>query len=103
MNVWKKYSETEQKQFIAACKANVIWSMAVAPAAQGPVLEEFKAKGIKVLRFPDPVLQALRKASAEVLQEEAKSDPIFKEALDSLNAYAKTANAWMELQSLPTK
>jgi TRAP-type mannitol/chloroaromatic compound transport system substrate-binding protein len=49
------------------------------------------------------VLQALRKASAEVLQEEAKSDPIFKEALDSLNAYAKTANAWMELQSLPTK
>ncbi len=103
MNVWKKYSEIEQKQFVAACKANVVWSMAVAPAAQGPVLEEFKAKGVKVLRFPDPVLQALRAASSEVLQEEAKNDPIFKEALGSLTAYATKANAWMELQRLPAK
>ena len=77
--------------------------MAVAPAAQMPVLEEFKAKGVKVQRFPEPVLQALRTASSEVLQEEAKSDPIFKEALESLTAYAKTANEWLELQRLPTK
>jgi TRAP-type mannitol/chloroaromatic compound transport system substrate-binding protein len=101
MTVWKKYSTLEQKQFMAACKANVIWSMAVAPAAQGKVLNEFRAKGVEVLRFPAPVLTALRKASSEVLQEEAKSDPIFKEALDSLNGYMKITKQWTTLQALP--
>lgn len=101
MAVWKKYSEIEQKQILAACKANVIWSMAVAPAAQGKVLDEFRAQGVQVLRFPAPVLTALRKATADVLQEEAKNDPIFKEALDSLNGYMKITNQWMTLQALP--
>ncbi len=98
MNVWKKYSAIEQKQFLAAAKANVIWSMAVAPGAQGKVLDEFKAKGVKVQRFPEPVIDALRKASYEVLEEEAGKDPIFKEAYESLKAYTKTAGAWIELQ-----
>jgi TRAP-type mannitol/chloroaromatic compound transport system substrate-binding protein len=101
MNVWKKYSETEQKQFMAACRANVVWSMAVAPAAQGKVLDEFRAKGVKVLRFPEPVLVALRKETAEVLREEAAKDPIFKEALASLTSYIKVANDWLNLQALP--
>ena len=103
MAVWKKYSALEQKQFMVACKANVIWSMAVAPAAQGKVLNEFRAKGVEVLRFPAPVLTALRKASSDVLQEEATSDPIFKEALDSLNGYMKITNQWTTLQALPVE
>jgi TRAP-type mannitol/chloroaromatic compound transport system substrate-binding protein len=81
----------------------VVWSMAVVPAAQPPVINEFRAKGIEVRRFPAPVLAALRKASNEVLQEEAKNDPLFKEALDSLNAYTKLANQWLTLQALPTE
>lgn len=102
-DVWKKYSEQEQKQFWAACRANIVWSMASAPASQASVLDEFRAKGVKIQRFPEPVLAALRKASAEVLQEEAQNDPIFKEALDSLNAYMKIASDWVELQSLKAK
>ncbi len=102
-DVWKKYSELEQKQIWTACKANVIWSMSVAPGGQGKVLDEFRADGVEVLRFPEPVLAALRKASAEVLQEEAKNDPIFKEALDSLTSFMKVANQWQSLQSLAPK
>src|SRR3546814_8785401 len=96
-----KYSEIEQKQFWAACKANVVWSMAVAPAGQKAALDEFRAAGVTVQRFPEPVLAALQKASAEVLEEESKSDPIFKEALDSLTAYMAVANEWVALQKLP--
>lgn len=103
MDVWKKFSDVEQKQFMAACRANVVWSMAVAPGGQGKALDEIRAKGVNVRRFPEPVLAALRKASEEVLQEEAAKDPIFKEALDSLTSYMKTANAWLDLQSLSPK
>lgn len=98
MDVWNKYSEIEQKQFMTACRANVIWSMAVAPGAQGKVLDEFRAKGVEVKRFPDAVLDRLRTVSAEVVMEEAQKDPIFKEAYESLSAYIKTAGQWIDLQ-----
>ncbi len=103
MEVWKKYNATEQKQFMAACKANVVWSMAVAAKAQGAVLNEFRSKGVEVRRFPAPVLTALRKASDEVIAEEAKNDALFKEAHDSLSAYSKLANQWITLQTMPTE
>jgi TRAP-type mannitol/chloroaromatic compound transport system substrate-binding protein len=100
MDTWNEYSEQQQDQFWAACRANIIWSMASPLTSQKPVLDEFRAAGVEIQRFPEPVLAALREASAEVLQEEAANDPIFKEALDSLNAYMETANEWLELQSL---
>ena len=48
-----------------------------------------------------PVRAALRKASAEVMAEEAAKDPLFKEALQSLNAYVARVGRWSDLQALP--
>jgi len=78
----------------------VVWTLSTAPASQIPVLEEFKKKGVTVQRFPEPVLKALQAESAKVLAEEAKADPIFKEALDSLNNYMNNVNQWHNLQKL---
>lgn len=100
-DVWNEYTEQQQKQFMAACRANVVWSMATAPAPQGEVLAEFEEQGIEVRRFPDEVLVELRRVSQEVLEEEAQGDPIFKEAYDSLLAYMEKAGRWESLQQLP--
>ncbi|WP_022729091.1 TRAP transporter substrate-binding protein [Fodinicurvata sediminis] len=101
-DVWDQYTEEEQAQFWAACKANIVWSMGSAPEAQAEVLERFEAEhGVEVKRFPDEVLDALREASREVLEEEAENDPYFKEAYESLQAYMETAGRWQELQTLP--
>jgi TRAP-type mannitol/chloroaromatic compound transport system substrate-binding protein len=64
------------------------------------VIEEFGAQGVEIRRFPDPVLQALRQASTEVLEEAAAKDPIFKEAYDSMLAYQASSKGWNDLQAL---
>lgn len=100
-DVWNQYTEQQQDQFMAACRANVVWSMSVALDAQKAVLEEFREAGVEVRRFPNEVLAELRSLSQEVLEEEAATDEIFKEAYESLLAYQETANEWLELQELP--
>ena len=101
-DVYNKLSDLEKKQLEVACKANVVYTMSVAPAAQIPVLEKFKAAGTDVRRFPPQVLQALKAESAKVLAAEAKNDPLFKEAYESLLNYMNSVNQWHNLQSLST-
>ena len=101
-NVYNKLSDLEKEQLEVACKANVVYTMSVAPAAQMPVLEKFKAGGVEVRRFPPQVLQVLKAESAKVLAAEAKNDPLFKEAYESLVKYMDSVNQWHNLQSLST-
>jgi TRAP-type mannitol/chloroaromatic compound transport system substrate-binding protein len=75
--------------------------MGSAPGAQAEVLAEFREQGVEVKRFPEPVLDELRRVSKEVLEEEAEQDPIFKEAYESLSAYMASAGEWVQIQSLP--
>jgi len=49
---------------------------------------------VKIRSFPQPVMNELKKANAELLAEFAKKDPKTKEILDSINAYQKDARAW---------
>jgi TRAP-type mannitol/chloroaromatic compound transport system substrate-binding protein len=101
-STWDEFSEEQQAQVWAACKANIVWSIASAPGAQADVLAELKEKGVDIRRFPDEVLEVLRDTSRQVLEEEAKTDPIFKEAYESLTAYMEKATSWHDLQRLPT-
>ena len=100
-DVWNQYTEQQQQQFLAACKANIVWSMASPLASQADVLAEFEKQGVEVRRYPPEVLSELRRVSMEVLDEEAAKDPIFKEAYESLQAYMEKAGRWQNLQQLP--
>lgn len=101
-DVYNKLSDVQKKQLEVACMANVMHTMAIAPAAQIPVLEEFEKQGIEIKRFPPAVMQALQAESMRVLQAEADNDPIFKEALESLLSYMENVNQWHDIQSLST-
>jgi TRAP-type mannitol/chloroaromatic compound transport system substrate-binding protein len=52
---------------------------------------------IKVVTFPEPVFQAMKKATDEVLGEYAAKDPLFKEVLDSQMAFMKKAREWTKI------
>ncbi len=101
MDVWKGMTDTQRTYVEEACNAQIQWSMAVAMRPQGDQIAEFEARGTEVRRFPAPVLAELEKYSAEVLNEEAAKDPLFKEALDSIKAFMAKANRWQSLQELP--
>lgn len=101
-DVYNEFTDLEKKQLEVACQANIVYTMSVAPAAQIPAIDEFKAKGIEVKRFPPEVLEALKVESAKVLAAEAENDPIFKEAYESLVNYMESVNQWHSIQSLST-
>lgn len=52
---------------------------------------------IKVKTFPKEVLKAMKKASDELMNEYAASDPVFKEVMESQQAYALKARAWTDI------
>ena len=52
---------------------------------------------IEVRSFPQDVMDALRKASDEILDEEAAKDPLFKEILDSQRAFLAKAREWTKI------
>lgn len=101
MNVWKSLTPRQQTAMTEACYANITYNTIDQVNAQVDAIEKIEASGVKVRRFPEPVLAALRKASHEVMQEEAAKDPLFKEAYESLSAYIKRYGRWSELQALP--
>ena len=52
---------------------------------------------IQVKTFPQPVLNAMKKANDELLTEEAAKDPLAKEIIDSQAAYMKTVRVWSNI------
>ena len=63
--------------------------------AWSTMLTEFP--NIKVKTFPKEVMDAMKKANAELLEEVKKESPIVKEVLESQEAYQKQARKWTEM------
>jgi len=98
--VWDGLTELQQTQLEAACRSSFLWTLTTGIPAQLETLDTLEKSGTEIKRLPDSVLDALRKATAEVIAEERKKDPIFDEAYASLNAYMEGANRWKELQNM---
>ena len=101
MDVWNGFSEDQQSKMVEACMANISDNLGDQINAQAEAIATIREAGVTVERFPEPVLDALRAASSEVLDEEAAKDPIFKEAYESLTAYIERVGEWDTLQALP--
>lgn len=52
---------------------------------------------IKIKTFPKPVMDAMKKANAELLEQYSASNPLFKEVIDSQAKYMKIARAWTKM------
>ncbi|KZM39112.1 ABC transporter substrate-binding protein [Marinomonas sp. SBI22] len=52
---------------------------------------------VEVKTFPKDVLNAMRKANQELLDEKAAADPLAKEILESQAAYLKKARVWTNI------
>lgn len=100
MDVWNSFDERTQQIMTDACQANIAWNLHDQIDAQAEAIAEIRDAGVEVKRLPDDVLAALRDASKEVLAEQAKADPIFAEALESMQAYIDSVGEWGTLQAL---
>lgn len=97
-SVWDGFSDQRKAQFEAACRSTAVWSITESVPQQMRAIEQFKQKGVEVLRLPDPVLEELMAAWGEVLAEEKAKDPIFKKAYESLMDHVGQFEQWNGLQ-----
>ncbi|NEP60652.1 MAG: TRAP transporter substrate-binding protein DctP, partial [Symploca sp. SIO2G7] len=97
---WDALTDDQRTAIEVSCADANLYAMGVAAGAQSPILEEFRANGVEVKRFPDSVMDALRAAADEVYAEKSAEDPMFKRVIDSYRAYAASYNEYQELSDL---
>ena len=87
------------KTAIQAASADMFFdNFAMSADAWSKMKSEFP--NIKVMTFPEPVLQAMKKASDEVLNDYAAKDPFFKEVLESQRNFMKQGREWTKISEL---
>ena len=97
---WDALTDNQRTAIEVACADANLYAMGVAAGAQSAVLDEFRANGVNVQRFPDPVMDALRAAADEVYAEKSAEDEMFKRVIDSYRAYAAAYNEYQALSDL---
>ena len=97
---WDALDDTQRRAIEVSCADANLYAMGVAAGAQSAVLEEFRANGVDVKRFPDSVLDALRAAADEVYAENSANDATFKAVIESYRAYAAAYNEYQALSAL---
>lgn len=97
---WDALSDAQRTAVEVSCADANLYAMGIAAGAQSAVLDEFRANGVDVKRFPDSVMDALRAAADEVYAENSASDPMFKRVIESYRAYAADYNEYQALSDL---
>lgn len=101
LDQWNRLKPATQAMIEMSCTAGVAMALAKAEALQGAMLEKFEKDGVNARKVSPELLAAFKKASDEVLAEEAAKDPMFKKVLDSMVAFQRQNAKWHEFGFLP--
>ncbi len=94
---WKELTPMEQAQIETVCGDNVRFGLAEGEAAQFPVLKELLAKGVRIHRWPGPIMEALETAWKEIVAKEVAKNPDFQKVWKSLKTFREDYAIWNEL------
>ncbi|MCD4669065.1 MAG: TRAP transporter substrate-binding protein [Actinomycetia bacterium] len=79
----------------AAIMESEHWCLAQFDALNGAALQTLITKHhVKLMKFPDKVLDSLRKLAKEVVEEEAAKDPMARKVADSYKKFQKVVGTW---------
>lgn len=96
---FSKLSKENQQILLTAMRVSAydmyIQNYHMSSEAWATMLTEFP--NIKVKTFPKPVMDAMKKANTELLDEIKKESPLVKEVLESQEAYQKKSRKWTEM------
>jgi TRAP-type mannitol/chloroaromatic compound transport system substrate-binding protein len=94
---WDELTPDQQALIETACRANVTWTLARAPAEQARAMEFFRKQGVTIRVWPASVMEAFRETSSDVLREHAEKDEEFRTVLDNLRQFLDGPRAWKRL------
>jgi len=79
----------------SACMENELWVLSQFEAQNGAALQELINKHkVQLIRFPDEVLNALRKLAIDVVEAEAAKTPIAKKVNEAFKKFQKIVGTW---------
>ncbi|WP_044007082.1 TRAP transporter substrate-binding protein DctP [Jannaschia sp. CCS1] len=97
---WDALTDQQRTAIEVSCADANLYALGVAAGAQSAVLDDFRANGVNVQRFPDSVMEALRTAADEVYAENAAEDEMFARVIESYRAYADSYEEYRALSDL---
>lgn len=77
-----------------ACERELLTQLAEGATSNAKALNDMAAKGITIHSWPQPILDAFKKAWEEVAAEESAKNPNFKKAFESLQAFRARYAQW---------
>jgi TRAP-type mannitol/chloroaromatic compound transport system substrate-binding protein len=94
---WNKLPKNYQAIVMQAADASNTWMLAKYDNVNAPALKRLVAAGAVVRPFPLPVIEACYKAAQDHYAGIAAQNPLFKRALDSVNAYSAEQLPWWQI------
>jgi len=99
--LWAGLSQKNKSLVNMACTAGVLRNLSKGEAIQGEVIKGFPAKGVTASSLPNGILKELKILTAQVLEEEAANDAMFKKVYESQEAFSENYKHWKRLGYLP--
>lgn len=97
LDKWNALSDSQKAQIEATCTESVVKLLTMAESRQPKALEELKAKGVNLHRWPDEILKTFENAWLEVVEEEASKNEDFAKVWASLSEFRKSYKTWKDL------
>jgi TRAP-type mannitol/chloroaromatic compound transport system substrate-binding protein len=94
---WNALPKRYQSVVSHACDAANTWMLAKYDSVNAAALRRLVASGAILKPFPQPVLETCYKAAHELYAEIASTNPQFKKALDSANAFRAEQLPWWQI------
>jgi TRAP-type mannitol/chloroaromatic compound transport system substrate-binding protein len=93
---WAELSDTQKELIKAACNDTMLQMYVEGEAVQAKALKEIQSKGVTLHYWPKEMLDAYRKAWAEVIEEQKAKSPEFAKAWASLSAFREEYKVWRD-------
>lgn len=93
---WDQFSPAQKNVIEQSCKAQMYQEFAESEASQYGAMNELKAKGVQIHKWPPEILKALEEKWNEVVEEQKAKSPEFAKIWASYTAFRKNYAIWRE-------
>jgi len=96
-DVWSKLPPAYQEAIQSACRESNLEVLAHYDSLNTAALRRLIGNGVKLSYWSTDIMKAMQKATTEVMNENARKDPQFKEVYTSWKAFRDDQHLWMSV------
>jgi TRAP-type mannitol/chloroaromatic compound transport system substrate-binding protein len=98
---WDSLSERSRAVLEVTCRATVAWEVARGIGQQAEAMAYFSEQGVQFHTWSDEMMEAFRKATTEVMEEQSATDEDFRRLYENQQAFLAGVRDWSLLSDIP--